>query len=87
MGEWIRSGGQGSWEVPNICKSWRRHIVLQYTRGPNNSLFLFFLKVHFDQFKDALILILSSTLTNEESFQQPGKTSFGNVEILATSRK
>uniref|UniRef100_H9G6J8 EF-hand domain-containing protein n=1 Tax=Anolis carolinensis TaxID=28377 RepID=H9G6J8_ANOCA len=30
-------------------------------------------RVHFDQFKDALILILSSTLTNEESFQQPGK--------------
>ncbi|XP_039185419.1 ninein isoform X2 [Crotalus tigris] len=29
-------------------------------------------RVHFDQFKDALILILSSTLTNEESFQQPG---------------
>ncbi|XP_062824771.1 ninein isoform X2 [Anolis carolinensis] len=28
-------------------------------------------RVHFDQFKDALILILSSTLTNEESFQQP----------------
>nr|XP_060609001.1 ninein isoform X5 [Anolis sagrei ordinatus] len=28
-------------------------------------------RVHFDQFKDALILILSSTLTNEESFQPP----------------
>ncbi|XP_042329515.1 ninein isoform X7 [Sceloporus undulatus] len=28
-------------------------------------------RVHFDQFKDALILILSSTLTNEESFQEP----------------
>ncbi|XP_058019079.1 ninein isoform X2 [Ahaetulla prasina] len=28
-------------------------------------------RVHFDQFKDALIVILSSTLTNEESFQQP----------------
>ncbi|XP_062974312.1 ninein isoform X2 [Elgaria multicarinata webbii] len=28
-------------------------------------------RVHFDQFKEALILILSSTLTNEDSFQQP----------------
>uniref|UniRef100_A0ABM5FC81 Ninein isoform X6 n=1 Tax=Pogona vitticeps TaxID=103695 RepID=A0ABM5FC81_9SAUR len=28
-------------------------------------------RVHFDQFRDALILILSSTLTNEDSFQQP----------------
>uniref|UniRef100_A0A8D2JGU9 Ninein n=2 Tax=Varanus komodoensis TaxID=61221 RepID=A0A8D2JGU9_VARKO len=28
-------------------------------------------RVHFDQFKDALVLILSSTLTNEESFPQP----------------
>ncbi|XP_077791191.1 ninein isoform X4 [Podarcis muralis] len=28
-------------------------------------------RVHFDQFKEALILILSRTLTNEESFQEP----------------
>ncbi|XP_053553611.1 ninein isoform X1 [Bombina bombina] len=28
-------------------------------------------RVHFDQFKEALILLLSSTLSNEESFQEP----------------
>ncbi|XP_023370259.1 ninein [Otolemur garnettii] len=30
-------------------------------------------RVHFDQFKEALILILSRTLSNEEHFQEPGK--------------
>ena len=29
--------------------------------------------MHFDQFKEALILILSRTLSNEEHFQEPGK--------------
>ncbi|KAG8126691.1 hypothetical protein E2320_021986 [Naja naja] len=33
-------------------------------------------RVHFDQFKDALILILSSTSTNEESFQQPAQPKY-----------
>ncbi|KAH0620222.1 hypothetical protein JD844_020280 [Phrynosoma platyrhinos] len=37
-------------------------------------------RVHFDQFKDALILILSSTLTNEESFQEPGKLILFNTD-------
>ena len=32
-----------------------------------------FAQVHFDQFKEALILILSRTLSNEEHFQEPGK--------------
>lgn len=31
--------------------------------------------MHFDQFKEALILILSRTLSNEEHFQEPGKDS------------
>lgn len=29
--------------------------------------------MHFDQFKEALILILSRTLSNKEHFQEPGK--------------
>lgn len=32
-----------------------------------------YFQVHFDQFKEALILILSRTLSNEEHFQEPGK--------------
>uniref|UniRef100_A0A803T4V0 EF-hand domain-containing protein n=1 Tax=Anolis carolinensis TaxID=28377 RepID=A0A803T4V0_ANOCA len=43
-------------------------------------------RVHFDQFKDALILILSSTLTNEESFQ-PQSCFIQAVPKLRTSGK
>ena len=38
-----------------------------------NLLWIVYFQVHFDQFKEALILILSRTLSNEEHFQEPGK--------------
>ncbi|XP_063146634.1 ninein isoform X2 [Candoia aspera] len=44
-------------------------------------------QVHFDQFKDALILILSSTLTNEESFQQPDSSSEAQPKYIKDGKR
>ncbi|XP_026554548.1 ninein isoform X5 [Pseudonaja textilis] len=44
-------------------------------------------QVHFDQFKDALILILSSTLTNEESFQQPDSSPEAQPKYIKDGKR
>ncbi|XP_029141234.1 ninein [Protobothrops mucrosquamatus] len=44
-------------------------------------------RVHFDQFKDALILILSSTLTNEESFQQPDSSPEAQPKYIKDGKR
>ncbi|KAM6467376.1 ninein isoform 7-T11 [Liasis olivaceus] len=44
-------------------------------------------RVHFDQFKDALILILSSTLRNEESFQQPDSSPEAQPKYIKDGKR
>ncbi|XP_032092654.1 ninein isoform X2 [Thamnophis elegans] len=44
-------------------------------------------RVHFDQFKDAPILILSSTLTNEESFQQPDSSPEAQPKYIKDGKR
>uniref|UniRef100_A0A8C6XA35 Ninein n=1 Tax=Naja naja TaxID=35670 RepID=A0A8C6XA35_NAJNA len=44
-------------------------------------------RVHFDQFKDALILILSSTSTNEESFQQPDSSPEAQPKYIKDGKR
>ncbi|XP_070605277.1 ninein isoform X2 [Erythrolamprus reginae] len=44
-------------------------------------------RVYFDQFKDALILILSSTLTNEESFQQPDSSPEAQPKYIKDGKR
>lgn len=64
------TGSLGQEELTDLC-----HVlsleevgpVLQETLLQDNLLG----RVHFDQFKEALILLLSRTLSNEEHFQEP----------------
>ncbi|KAI2571207.1 ninein, partial [Homo sapiens] len=41
--------------------------------------------VHFDQFKEALILILSRTLSNEEHFQEPASVGVSCQQVARVS--
>ncbi|XP_065604531.1 ninein [Cyrtonyx montezumae] len=64
------TGSLGQEELTDLCHV--LHLeevapVLQQTLLQDNLLG----RVHFDQFKEALILILSRTLSNEEHFQEP----------------
>ncbi|XP_066486247.1 ninein isoform X2 [Tiliqua scincoides] len=63
------TGSLGQEELTDLC-----HILHLEEVAPGaleQTLLQDNLRVHFDQFKEALILILSQTLTNEESFQEP----------------
>ncbi|XP_037688670.1 ninein isoform X2 [Choloepus didactylus] len=65
------TGSLGQEELTDLCHMLSLEEVapvLQQTLLQDNLLG----RVHFDQFKEALILILSRTLSNEEHFQEPG---------------
>ncbi|XP_064367891.1 ninein isoform X3 [Dromaius novaehollandiae] len=65
------TGSLGQEELTDLCHVLHLEEVapaLQQTLLQGNLLG----RVHFDQFKEALILILSRTLSNEEPFQEPG---------------
>ncbi|KAM6181846.1 ninein isoform 2-T2 [Erethizon dorsatum] len=64
------TGSLGQEELTDLCHMLSLEEVapvLQQTLLQDNLLG----RVHFDQFKEALILILSRTLSNEEQFQEP----------------
>ncbi|XP_008955335.3 ninein isoform X8 [Pan paniscus] len=64
------TGSLGQEELTDLCHMLSLEEVapvLQQTLLQDNLL----ARVHFDQFKEALILILSRTLSNEEHFQEP----------------
>ncbi|XP_039769962.1 ninein isoform X4 [Ornithorhynchus anatinus] len=64
------TGSLGQEELTDLCHMLNLEEVapvLQQTLFRDNLLG----RVHFDQFKEALILILSRTLSNEEHFQEP----------------
>ncbi|XP_075568611.1 ninein isoform X2 [Pelecanus crispus] len=64
------TGSLGQEELTDLCHMLHLEEVapaLQQTLLQDNLLG----RVHFDQFKEALILILSRTLSNEEHFQEP----------------
>ncbi|KAF2984269.1 hypothetical protein EK904_008678 [Melospiza melodia maxima] len=66
------TGSLGQEELTDLCHVLHLEEVapaLQQTLLQGNLLG----RVHFDQFKEALILILSRTLSNEEHFQEPGQ--------------
>ncbi|XP_069495058.1 ninein isoform X2 [Ambystoma mexicanum] len=44
-------------------------------------------RVHFDQFKEALILILSNTLSNEESFQEPDSSPEAQPKYIKDGKR
>uniref|UniRef100_A0A7M4FMN3 Ninein n=1 Tax=Crocodylus porosus TaxID=8502 RepID=A0A7M4FMN3_CROPO len=65
------TGSLGQEELTDLCHMLHLEEVapaLQQTLLQGNLLG----RVHFDQFKEALILILSRTLSSEEHFQEPG---------------
>ncbi|XP_025912021.1 ninein isoform X1 [Apteryx rowi] len=67
------TGSLGREELADLCHVLHLEEVapaLQQTLLRGNLLG----RVHFDQFKEALILILSRTLSNEEPFQEPGSS-------------
>ncbi|XP_062433738.1 ninein [Rhea pennata] len=67
------TGSLGQEELTDLCHVLHLEEVapaLQHTLLQGNLLG----RVHFDQFKEALILILSRTLSNEEPFQEPGRS-------------
>lgn len=67
------TGSLGQEELTDLCHMLSLEEVapvLQETLLQDNLLG----RVHFDQFKEALILILSRTLSNEEHFQEPDCT-------------
>ncbi|KAJ7401132.1 hypothetical protein BTVI_98749 [Pitangus sulphuratus] len=71
------TGSLGQEELTDLCHMLHLEEVapaLQQTLLQGNLLG----RVHFDQFKEALILILSRTLSNEEHFQEPDQT--GDLE-------
>ncbi|XP_067410852.1 ninein isoform X1 [Emydura macquarii macquarii] len=69
------TGSLGQEELTDLCHMLQLEEVapgaLQQTLLGGNLLG----RVHFDQFKEALILILSRTLSNEEDFQEPVDSS------------
>ncbi|KAM4690528.1 ninein [Rhinophrynus dorsalis] len=80
------TGSLGQEELTDLCHMLQLAEVapsLQHALLQDNSHG----RIHFDQFKEALILVLSSTLSNEESFQEPERTKVRLHEQMAQYRE
>ncbi|XP_032963994.1 ninein isoform X3 [Rhinolophus ferrumequinum] len=78
------TGSLGQEELTDLCHMLSLEEVapvLQETLLQDNLLG----RVHFDQFKEALILILSRTLSNEEHFQEPASVSVSCQQVARVS--
>ncbi|XP_073853475.1 ninein isoform X16 [Macaca fascicularis] len=74
------TGSLGQEELTDLCHMLSLEEVapvLQQTLLQDNLLG----RVHFDQFKEALILILSRTLSNEEHFQEPASVGVSCQQV------
>ncbi|XP_058396573.1 ninein isoform X3 [Diceros bicornis minor] len=79
------TGSLGQEELTDLCHMLSLEEVapvLQETLLQDNVLG----RVHFDQFKEALILILSRTLSNEEHFQEPASVGVSCQQGARVSR-
>ncbi|XP_048342065.1 ninein isoform X2 [Sphaerodactylus townsendi] len=81
------SGFLGQEELTDLCHVLHLEEVapgaLQQTLLQDNLLD----RVNFNQFKEALILILSRTLTNEESFQEPDSSSEAQPKYIKGGKR
>ncbi|XP_076982903.1 ninein isoform X7 [Tamandua tetradactyla] len=80
------SGSLGQEELADLCHMLGLEEVapaLQRTLLQDNLLG----RVHFDQFKEALILILSRTLSNEEHFQEPGRSPEARPKYVSGGKR
>ncbi|XP_047287389.1 ninein isoform X4 [Homo sapiens] len=78
------TGSLGQEELTDLCHMLSLEEVapvLQQTLLQDNLLG----RVHFDQFKEALILILSRTLSNEEHFQEPASVGVSCQQVARVS--
>ncbi|KAM5241823.1 ninein isoform 11-T26 [Hipposideros larvatus] len=78
------TGSLGQEELTDLCHMLSLEEVapvLQETLLQDNLLG----RVHFDQFKEALILILSRTLSNEEHFQEPASVGVSCQQVARVS--
>ncbi|XP_055291386.1 ninein isoform X2 [Moschus berezovskii] len=78
------TGSLGQEELTDLCHMLSLEEVapvLQETLLQDNLLG----RVHFDQFKEALILILSRTLSNEEHFQKPASVGVSCQQVARVS--
>ncbi|KAM7158979.1 ninein isoform 7-T12 [Molossus nigricans] len=78
------TGSLGQEELTDLCHMLSLEEVapvLQETLLQDNLLG----RVHFDQFKEALILILSRTLSNEEHFQEPASVGISCQQVARVS--
>ncbi|XP_068005222.1 ninein isoform X7 [Melanerpes formicivorus] len=80
------TGSLGQEELTDLCHVLHLEEVapaLQQTLLQGNLLG----RVHFDQFKEALILILSRTLSNEEHFQEPDSCPEAQPKYIKGSKR
>nr|XP_039324924.1 ninein isoform X7 [Saimiri boliviensis boliviensis] len=78
------TGSLGQEELTDLCHMLSLEEVapvLQQTLLQDNLLG----RVHFDQFKEALILLLSRTLSNEEHFQEPASVGVSCQQVARVS--
>ncbi|XP_053098529.1 ninein isoform X10 [Hemicordylus capensis] len=81
------TGSLGQEELTDLCHVLHLEEVapgaLQQTLQPDDLLG----RVNFDQFKEALILILSRTLKNEESFREPDSSSEAQPKFIKGGKR